>query len=198
MNIDSLAKSELISGLLMISSLVLAICIANIQNLSPFYIDFIFYPVSFGYGQFIYKSALINLVNDVLMTLFFLMIGLELKYHLVLGEYQHCRTLILPTAAAIGGILIPALIYLYFNWNTETVKGWAIPIATDTAFMLGILSFFKKHISSKLRAFILAFSLIDDTIALVQFYMHYRRFLRIRPILVHLSTSLQFRYIKQL
>jgi NhaA family Na+:H+ antiporter len=165
--IANLYHSELISGVLLIISFVVAIFIANIESLQEIYVNFVFYPITFGYGQFIFKEPLIQIVNDGLMTLFFLLIGLELKFHLVRGEFQDRQILVLPGAAAIGGIAIPAFIYWCFNFNSpETIKGWAIPIATDTAFMLGILSFFSGFISSRLRAFIIGFSLIDDAIAL--------------------------------
>lgn len=174
MNREMMAQSEFISGTLMMLSLILAICVANISYSSQLYVDFIYSPITLGVGPFIYRSWLINLVNDGLMTLFFLVIGLEMKSHWVLGEKDH-KTLILSIAAAIGGIVVPASIYLYFNWNMQTAKGWAIPIATDTAFLLGTLSFFSKYISTKLREFILAFSLIDDILALsilAIFYTH--------------------------
>lgn len=172
---STLAHSEVVSGCLLIISFMTAICVANIDSLQTLYKNFVFYPISFGYGQFIYQSPLINLVNDGLMTLFFLLIGLELKFHLVWGEFQDRKTLILPTAAAVGGIVMPALIYLYFNFDSPSARGWAIPIATDTAFMLGILSFFGRLISSKLRAFIIGFSLIDDAIALLILAIFYTK-----------------------
>lgn len=167
---------ELISGILLIISFIAAICVANIDSLQLFYKDFVFSTVTFRYAQFVYKSPLIQVVNDGFMTLFFLLIGLELKFHLVCGEFQDKNNLVLPGVAAIGGIVAPAVIYWAFNYDSpETFKGWAIPIATDTAFMLGILSFFRRFIPTNLRAFIIGFSLIDDAIALLilaVFYTH--------------------------
>jgi len=171
----NLVHSEILSGCLLIITFIAAICVANIPAFQEMYRVFVFLPISFGYGSVVHQSALINLVNDGLMTLFFLLIGLELKFHLVCGEFQDRKTLVLPTAAAVGGIVVPALIYLYFNVNSPTVKGWAIPIATDTAFMLGILSFFGRFISSKLRAFIIGFSLIDDALALLILAIFYTK-----------------------
>ena len=137
--ITKLYNSELISGVLLVGSFIAAIFVANIQPLQEVYKSFVFYPITFGYGQFIYTSPFIQIVNDGLMTLFFLLIGLELKFHLACGEFQDRKTLILPSAAAIGGVVIPALVYWFFNFNSpDTIKGWAITIATDTAFMLGI------------------------------------------------------------
>jgi NhaA family Na+:H+ antiporter len=165
--ITNLLHSEMLSGFFLVLSFIAAICVANIPMFQETYRTFVFLPVSFGYGQFIYHTHLINLANDGLMALFFLLIGLELKFHLVCGEFKDKKTLVFPSAAAVGGIIIPALFYLYFNYDSSTSKGWAIPIATDTAFMLGILSFFGKFITSKLRAFIIGFSLVDDALALI-------------------------------
>lgn len=172
----NLYNSELLSGILLMVSFTAAVLISNIQPLQQTYKDFVFFPVTIGSGEFMYKGPLIQIVNDGLMTLFFLLIGLELKFHLVRGEFQDRQTLILPGAAAVGGLVVPALIFLWFNINSpKTLKGWAIPIATDTAFMLGILSFFGSFISTKLRAFIIGFSLIDDALALVILAVFYSK-----------------------
>ncbi|MHC0448687.1 MAG: Na+/H+ antiporter NhaA [Candidatus Lariskella arthropodorum] len=174
-NVSTLVSSEILSGILISVAFAMAICVANIDLLAQLYKNFISLPISFGYCKFTYQSSLINLVNDGLMTLFFLLIGLELKFHLVCGEYKDTKTLALPTAAAVGGIVVPALFYLYFNFGTSTAKGWAIPIATDTAFMLGVLSLFSRNIPAKLRAFIIGFSLIDDAIALLILAIFYTK-----------------------
>lgn len=174
--IVSLHNAELLSGILLTISFIVAILIANIPITEDIYKKFVFYPVIFGVGDLIYKVPLIQIVNDGLMTLFFLLIGLELKYHMVLGEFQDRKTLILPKAAAIGGIALPSLIYYIFNINSpDTIDGWAIPIATDTAFVLGILAFFGCFISTQLRAFIIGFSLIDDAIALLILAVFYSK-----------------------
>ncbi|MBM4222976.1 MAG: Na+/H+ antiporter NhaA [Gammaproteobacteria bacterium] len=172
----NLADTEVLSGILLIMSFLAASFIANIPALQNIYQDFVFYSVHLGLGNTIYTIPLIQIINDGLMTLFFLLIGLELKFHLVKGEFQEKRALILPTAAAFGGVVVPALIYAFFNMHSkETVGGWAIPIATDTAFMLGILSFFGNFISQKLRAFIIGFSLIDDAFALIILAVFYSK-----------------------
>lgn len=173
--LSTLIHSELVSGILLMISFVVAILTANIDYCEEAYKKFVFLPVSLGYGEITYSFPLINLVNDGLMTLFFLLIGLELKFHLVCGEFQTKKSFILPTAAAIGGIVLPSLIYILFNYGYPSLEGWAIPIATDTAFMIGIVSFFGKIISKQLRAFIVGFSLVDDALALAilaAFYSH--------------------------
>ena len=166
--LSDLYHSELVSGILLMISFIAAVLVANIGPLQQIYKNFVFYPITFGSGDFMYQGPLIQIVNDGLMTLFFLLIGLELKFHLVKGGLQDRQNLVLPAAAAIGGIVVPASIYFWFNLESQdTIPGWAIPIATDTAFMLGILSFFGTFISTRLRAFIIGFSLIDDAIALL-------------------------------
>ncbi len=172
-------KSEVFSSLLMIISFICAISICNIEPFSGYYEQFVSYPMSLRIGDIVYEATLISFVNDGLMTFFFLLIGLELKYHLILGEYQDKKTLIFPTIAAIGGFVVPAIIYIIFNFNQSTDKGWAIPIASDTAFILGILAFFGRHISSKLRAFVISFSLIDDALALIVLAIFYTKSLSI-------------------
>lgn len=103
-----------------------------------------------------------------------------MKFHLVQGEYQNKKNLILPSAAAFGEVVAPALVYTYFNYNHPSLlKGWAIPIATDTAFVLGILSFFQRYISLELRAFIIGFSLIDDAFALIILALFYTKTINI-------------------
>ncbi|MCE2992607.1 MAG: Na+/H+ antiporter NhaA [Alphaproteobacteria bacterium] len=188
--LSHLYHSELTSGILLMLSVAAAVLVANIGPWQQIYKNFVFYPVTLGYGAFIYNGPLIQIVNDALMTLFFLLIGLELKFHLVRGEFQDKQTLILPGAAAVGGIVVPVLIYLWFNINSPTtLKGWAIPIATDTAFMLGILSLFGNFISTKLRAFIIGFSLIDDAIALFILGVFYSKSASLIAILISIMLT---------
>ncbi|WP_039455864.1 Na+/H+ antiporter NhaA [Candidatus Jidaibacter acanthamoebae] len=172
LNLREFIKSEAFSGVLLICSLFLAVVISN-TALYEYYLKFIKLPVCLRIGGFGTTTTFLNLINDGLMTLFFLLIGLEMKYHLVVGEYKERKKLILPTFAAIGGLVIPALIYMYFNHNQITEKGWAIPVATDTAFVLGILSFFARKISLELRLFIIGFSLIDDALAIIILALFY-------------------------
>lgn len=164
--IQNLIKSEAYLGKLLILSLFLAVIVSN-SPLYHYYLKLVYLPISLQIGALKTQVTFISLVNDGLMALFFLLIGLEMKYHLIEGEYRVKKKLFLPVAAAIGGLLIPALGYVMFNFNEETLRGWAIPIATDTAFVLGILSFYNKKISVELRTFILGFSLIDDALAII-------------------------------
>ncbi|MFN7038995.1 MAG: Na+/H+ antiporter NhaA [Alphaproteobacteria bacterium] len=165
-NIRDIIKSDAFSGLILICSLFAAILISN-STLYDYFLKFSYLPISLKIGSLKIDTSLITVVNHCLMSLFFLLIGLEMKYHLVIGQYKDKTKLILPVAAAIGGLILPAIIYTYYNYKDDTIKGWAIPIATDTAFVLGLLSFFGRRVSLELRIFILGLSLIDDAFAII-------------------------------
>lgn len=177
--LKELIKSGTFAGILLITTFALAIVISNDDYLKKYYVLFVYSNISLSIGSLALHTTFIELVNDGLMSFFFLLIGLEMKFHLIEGEYKNRKKLILPAAAALGGVLIPALIYIYFNYNQPTLKGWAVPIATDTAFVLGILSFFHRYTSLELRAFIIGFSLIDDAFALVILALFYTKTINI-------------------
>ena len=168
-------KFENFSGLLLIIVFVLALVISNNSISYVYYKEIVYLPITIIVGDFSLNTSLIEVINDGIMTFFFLFIGLEMKYHLGEGEYKERKKLLLPAAAALGGLIVPASIYILFNFNQPTLKGWAIPIATDTAFVLCILSFFKRHISLELKAFIIGFSLIDDMLALIVLAIFYSK-----------------------
>jgi NhaA family Na+:H+ antiporter len=174
MNLRDIIKSEVFSGLLLIISLVCALVLSN----SIYYEDFlkvIYFPISLKLDVLQIRTTTITVINHGLMTLFFLVVGLEMKRHLVNGHYQEKKKLILPLAAALGGLVVPALIYYSLNFDGNFLKGWAVPIATDTAFELAILSFFKRKISLDLRIFVLGFSLIDDFLAITVLTIFYSK-----------------------
>ncbi len=119
-------------------------------------------PLSIGLGTFQVVMPLKEWINEGLMTLFFFLAGLEIKREILVGEISTFRKAILPVFAAAGGMLIPALIYIYFNHNTVYLRGWAIPVATDIAFSLGILYVLGKRVPIGLRVFLTAFAIADD------------------------------------
>jgi NhaA family Na+:H+ antiporter len=182
--IKEFIKSESFAGLLLILTFVLALVISNNSLSYEYYKKVVYLPITIIIGGFSLNTFLIEIVNDGVMTFFFLLIGLEMKYHLSEGEYKERRKLILPTTAALGGLVVPAAIYILFNYNQPTLKGWAIPIATDTAFVLGILSFFKKQISLELKVFIIGFSLIDDALALIILAIFYTKTIHLTALLI--------------
>lgn len=173
--IKEFIKSETFAGILLILSFVIALIISNNTISYEYYKKLAYLPIKVSIGDLYLSTYLTAIVNDGVMTFFFLLVGLEMKYHLVEGEYRESKKLILPIFAAIGGLIVPALIYVFFNFNQPTLKGWAIPIASDTAFILGILSLFRKHISLELKVFIIGFSLIDDALALAVLAIFYTK-----------------------
>ena len=191
MSIDNklkeLIKSGTFVGIILIIAFASAITVSN-TSLRGYYIFLIYSKIALTIGNISLETTFIELVNDGLMTFFFLLIGLEMKFHLVEGEYKNKRKLVLPMAAALGGVVVPALIYVFFNYNKpELIKGWAIPIATDTAFVLGILSFFRRYISLELHAFIIGFLLIDDAVALIIIALFYTKAIKINILALFIS-----------
>lgn len=144
---------EAASSIVLMATTVLALIAAN-SPLAPYYMKM--------------HSPLANIIiNDGLMAIFFLVIGIEIKAATVEGHLSTRKQAILPVVAATGGVIAPALIYLYLNRQSDTMHGWAIPSATDIAFSLGILSFFNKRVPAALRIFLMAVAVIDDLMAVI-------------------------------
>ncbi|MCU7800918.1 MAG: Na+/H+ antiporter NhaA [gamma proteobacterium symbiont of Lucinoma myriamae] len=160
-------KKESASGILLMIATISAIIIANTPLIS-IYDDLLEVPVEVRVGALHIAKPLILWINDGLMAIFFLLIGLELKRELIEGELSEPKKIILPAFAAIGGMLLPALIYASLNFNDPAaLKGWAIPAATDIAFALGILSVFGKRVPIALIIFLVSLAIMDDMGAIV-------------------------------
>lgn len=156
-------KNESASGLILIFVTLLALIFSN-TFLSEFYNTFLHTKIEFKVGTFLEISKpLILWVNDGLMAIFFLHIGLEIKRELILGHLSSFSKISLPLIAAAGGMLIPALTFIFFNSGDDfAMKGWAIPTATDIAFALGILSLLGKRVPTSLKIFLMALAIFDD------------------------------------
>lgn len=124
--------------------------------------------MGFSFGEFELKKPLILWVNDGLMSIFFFLLGLELKREIVEGELRNISQVILPVVGAIGGIIVPALIFYSLNYNDAfSVKGWAIPTATDVAFALGIIMILGTRVPASLKIFLVTLAIIDDVCAIL-------------------------------
>ena len=169
-----LLKDEAISGKLILAATGLALLFAN-TALSAWYHDFLQIPVSIGVGSWYITMDLLHWVNEGLMAIFFLVVGLELKREVFKGDLRHFQTAILPASAAIGGMMIPALIYLALTFGTEASKGWAIPMATDIAIAIGILALLGDRVPASIRLFLLTLAVVDDIGAVMVIALFYNQ-----------------------
>jgi len=176
-------KLESISAICLFLAVLLALIFRNTE-LWDEYLGLVNLPISITIGGYSLKKALLKWVNDGLMALFFLMLTLEAKAHLLEDNIEGKSSLILPLIAAIGGVIAPALMYcLIIRSTPELLKGWAVPIATDTAFVLGILSFFSGKVTRSLRLFVIWLSIIDDVIAVLVLGLFYTPHIFLMPLL---------------
>ncbi len=160
-------KLEAASGLLLLISAVIALFISN-SNLSNLYFETLNRYLFVGINNFGIKMSLLHWINDALMAVFFFFVTLEIKREFLQGELSNRKQALLPIIAAIGGMLVPALIYVYINFQTgDTLNGWAIPSATDIAFSLGVLSLLGSRVPISLKVFLTALAIIDDLGAIV-------------------------------
>lgn len=154
-------KIEAASGLLLLSAAVVALVLAN----SPFSTAFLGFwevPIGLHIGSLEFSRTLRHWINDGLMTLFFFVVALELKRELVLGELRNPRTAALPFAGALGGMIVPASLYLALMGGQPGAHGWGTVMATDTAFVIGCLALFGSRIPPTLRLFLLSLAIFDD------------------------------------
>ncbi len=155
-------KLEAASGVLLIIAAILALIIAN-TPLQGIYQQFLNISISLKISTLNIDKPFLWWINDGLMVIFFLVVGLEVKRELIEGSLAGRDKVIFPIIAAVGGMLLPALVYLFFNVNHEiTRQGWAIPTATDIAFVLGIMALLGKRVLTELKVFLLALAIIDD------------------------------------
>ncbi|WP_270987266.1 Na+/H+ antiporter NhaA [Campylobacter upsaliensis] len=159
--------NEAFGGVLLIICTVFALLVQN-SFLSDHYRELLNLNMGFVAGEFRLEKPFLLWVNDGLISIFFFAIGLELKKELMQGAFKEVRSIILPFAAALGGIIVPASIFALVNvGDAYTLKGWAIPTATDTAFALAILMMCGKHIPSSLKIFLLSLAIFDDVGAIL-------------------------------
>lgn len=166
-------------GIVLLVATALSILLANISAISENYLALFQWSFdgtdehAIEWGFLHLPNSIMVIINDLLMAVFFFLAGMEIKRELVTGELSSIKQSILPVAAAIGGMLIPALIYSQFNRGTDYMHGWAIPMATDIAFTLGIASLLGNRVPVALKIFITALAIIDDLGAIVVIALFY-------------------------
>ncbi|WP_303818298.1 Na+/H+ antiporter NhaA [Actinobacillus minor] len=165
--IQNFLKMESSGGILLLVSAILAMIFAN-SSLSPHYFSFLQTEVILKIGAFSIDKPLLMWINDGFMAVFFILVGLEVKRELFEGSLSSVQKAVFPAFAAVGGMIVPAVIYWFINKNhPEYIQGWAIPMATDIAFALGIVALLSKQVPPALKMFLLALAIIDDLGAIV-------------------------------
>ena len=174
----SFFESEKAGGLILLICTAFSLVISN-TSFSESYFDIWHYPLA--------NHSLEHWINDGLMAIFFLMIGLELEREVYIGELSKIKDAILPISGALGGMIFPALIFLLFNFGTKTQSGIGIPMATDIAFALGILSLVGKNVPNSLKVFLTALAVIDDLGAIIVIALFYTKTLYFANLLISLA-----------
>jgi len=175
-------KLESASGLLLLIAAVIALILSN-SNLSENYFGILKTHILIGTQNFGLDLSILHWINDVLMCVFFFIVTLEIKREFINGELSRPKQASLPIIAAIGGMAVPAIIYVIINFKTgDTLRGWAIPSATDIAFSIGVLSLLGKRVPISLKIFLMALAIIDDLGAIIIIAFFY-------------STELQYIYL---
>ncbi|MCZ6890076.1 MAG: Na+/H+ antiporter NhaA, partial [Gammaproteobacteria bacterium] len=160
-------RLESAGGMMLGGAALLAIAIAN-SPLNVFYQQFLDVNVTVAVGALDVSKPMLLWINDGLMAVFFLLVGLEIKREVLEGELSSIRQAAVPALAAIGGLAVPALIFAWVNWgDEEALRGWAIPTATDIAFALGVLALLGSRVPVSLKIFLTAVAIIDDLAAIV-------------------------------
>ena len=175
-------KLESASGLVLLVGAVVALILSN-SNLSGYYFSVLKTHILIGTQNFGLDLSILHWINDVLMCAFFFVVTLEIKREFIHGELSRPKQASLPIIAAIGGMAVPAIIYVIINFETgNTLRGWAIPSATDIAFSIGVLSLLGKRVPISLKIFLMALAIIDDLGAIIIIAFFY-------------STDLQYMYL---
>lgn len=153
---------EAAAGLVLLGAAVLALIVAN-SSFNEAYERALALPLSIGVAPFVLSKSLLHWINDALMVIFFFLVGLEIKREILRGALSNRKAAVLPVIAALGGMIAPALIYSAINWdNNIALRGWAIPAATDIAFVVGVLAVLGSRVPQSLKVFLLALAIIDD------------------------------------
>ena len=166
-------KLEAASGLVLLIAAIIALILSN-SNLSSLYFNILDIHFLIGTDNFGLDLSVLHWINDVLMAIFFFVVTLEIKREFIQGELSKPKQALLPIIGAVGGMLVPALIYIFINLDTgDTLRGWAIPSATDIAFSIGVLSLLGSRVPISLKVFLVALAIIDDLGAIIIIALFY-------------------------
>lgn len=171
------------TGLILMVMTVIALLLAN-TPLTEAYADFFHTHIDVQVGSWNLSHTIHHWINDGLMAIFFFIIGLEIKREILVGELSNIKVAILPILAAIGGMVIPALIYTYFNYGESSVNGWGIPMATDIAFAISALVLLGSRVSSPLVTFLVALAIVDDLGAVAVIAIFYTAEIHLTPLML--------------
>ena len=175
-------KLEAASGLVLLIAAIIALILSN-TNLSDYYFNILDTHLFIGFQNFGLDLSILHWINDALMAVFFFVVTLEIKREFIHGELSKPKQALLPIIGAVGGMAVPALIYVIINLDTGyTLRGWAIPSATDIAFSIGVLSLLGSRVPISLKVFLVALAIIDDLGAIIIIAFFY-------------SSELQFTYL---
>tara|TARA_B100001250_G_C19811174_1_gene795753 strand:+ start:163 stop:1350 length:1188 start_codon:yes stop_codon:yes gene_type:complete len=173
-------KLEAASGLVLLFSAIIALVVSN-SDFANIYFNTLNKYLFVGINNFGLKLSVLHWINDALMAIFFFFVTLEIKREFLQGELSNKKQAILPIIAAVGGMLVPALFYIFVNFgDSETLNGWAIPSATDIAFSLGVLSLLGSRVPLSLKVFLTALAIIDDLGAIIIIALFYSGDLNIK------------------
>ena len=183
-------KLEAASGLILLFAAIIALIISN-SNFSELYFSTLNKYLFLGINQYGLKLSVLHWINDALMAIFFFFVTLEIKREFIQGELSNIKQAMLPIIGAVGGMLVPALVYVAINFNDpNTLNGWAIPSATDIAFSLGVLSLLGSRVPISLKVFLTALAIIDDLGAILIIAIFYSGDLSIKYLSLMLISFL--------
>ncbi len=184
---DFLADSRAI-GIILIGCTVLSLVLSNLSATNAAYMGFWQKDLNLHLGSLNLPENPLAIINDVLMTCFFFLVGMEIKRELTIGELASFKKSLLPVLAAMGGMVCPAIIFSFFNGGTPYHHGWGIPMATDIAFSLGVLSLLGKRVPVQLKIFLAALAIIDDLGAVITIAVFYTSKLTLTYLLTGLTA----------
>ena len=169
---ERISENGTIAAAVMVVAAIAAVICANSDAYEAIH-HILMEPIHVGIGSHTMAISIEVFVNDFLMAIFFLLVGIELKYEMMVGELRHPRQALLPMLAAVGGVVVPATIYMLLNRGSGSAQGWAIPMATDIAFALGVLSLLGNRVPAGVRVFFSTLAIADDLISIAAIALFY-------------------------